>query len=88
VYYRDTYLCRAICPEIAGETIALKDIIRARRHRRKELRGQLRDRAAIVDELLALHRRDLASPDDAAPVSPPAPEMADARPRLKRYLNE
>ena len=27
VYFADAFICRAICPELAGETIALKDII-------------------------------------------------------------
>src|SRR5438034_1138635 len=33
VYFGDTFLCRAINPELAGETIGLKDIIRARNAR-------------------------------------------------------
>lgn len=31
VFHQDRFLCRAVCAELAGETIALKDIIRARR---------------------------------------------------------
>src|SRR6478672_9763268 len=34
VYFGDAFLCRAITPELAGETVALKDIIRARNQRR------------------------------------------------------
>jgi hypothetical protein len=30
VYFHDGFVCRAINPELAGETVALKDIIRAR----------------------------------------------------------
>jgi len=36
---------RAICPELAGETIALKDIIRARNAHRRQLRATLAERA-------------------------------------------
>ena len=45
VYFGDSFLCRAICPELAGETIALKDIIRARNGQRRQLRATLAERA-------------------------------------------
>src|SRR2546430_14711432 len=51
VYFGDTFLCRAICPELAGETIALKDIIRARNVHRRQLRATLADREATVEAL-------------------------------------
>src|SRR4029453_10533551 len=35
VFFGDQFLCRAINPELAGETIALKDIIRARNQHRR-----------------------------------------------------
>jgi putative transposase len=87
VYLGETFLCRAICPELAGETIALKDIIRARNAHRRQLRATLADRAATVDALLGLRRG--AEPEPLAselelPASPPPP----SRPRLKRYLND
>jgi hypothetical protein len=79
--------CRAINPELAGETVALKDIIRARNQRRRELRATLTERQAIVEALLGLRRGPepelpLAEPEPANAASPPA------RPRLKRYFNE
>lgn len=37
VYHRDAFLCRAICPELAGHTISLKEIVRARNQRRRQL---------------------------------------------------
>jgi len=30
VFYRDTFLCRAVCQELAGETVPLREIVRAR----------------------------------------------------------
>jgi putative transposase len=83
VYHRDTFVCRAICPELAGETIALKDLVRARTERRQAPRGTLTEREQIVRQFPAVH--------DAAPASPPAASAAAGappRPRLKRYLNE
>ena len=48
IYFGDMFLCRAINPELAGETIGLKDIIRARNQRR-ELRTTLAEREAAVE---------------------------------------
>ena len=41
VFHAHGLLCRAICAELAGETIALRDIIRARNRRRRDLRQTL-----------------------------------------------
>ena len=49
VFYKDRFLCRAISAELAGETIPLRDIIRARNRRRKELRSILHDRQKVVE---------------------------------------
>jgi putative transposase len=80
-------LCRAICPELAGRTISLKDIAAARIARRRELATGLRERASVVDRLLIVHR-----PDWYAPV-PPAATDAESTPsppgpRLKRYQDD
>ena len=87
MFHGEAFLCRAICPDLAGETIALKDIIRARNAHRRELRATLAERAATVEALLGLRRGTEPEPLTAEPevlASPPAP----ARPRLKRYLND
>ncbi len=85
VYLGGTFLCRAITPELAGETVALKDIIRARNHRRRELRVTLAEREATVEALLGLRRGDAPAP---LPEPEPARSTPSARPRLKSYLNE
>src|SRR5207247_1667815 len=54
VYFGDSFLCRAINPELAGETIGLKDIIRARNQRRRELRTTLAAREATVEAVAGL----------------------------------
>lgn len=81
VFYQNRFLCRAICQELAGETVPLREIIRARNHRRKELRQTLQDRQRTVDTLLELRRWTPAPPEEAAT---PPPTAEPAPPRLKR----
>ena len=87
VYFGDSFLCRAINPELAGETVALKDIIRARNRRRRELRARLAEREATVEALLRLRRGEDADPAPLFAESDPA-STPPARPRLKSYFNE
>ncbi len=79
VFYRDTFLCRAVCQELAGQTVSLQEIMQARTQRRRSLREQLDERAAIVETLLAVHQE----PPELPPPDPPS-----VGPRLKRYANE
>ena len=53
VFYQDRFLCRAICPELSGETISLKEIEKARAERRKQVRAGLSTRQAVVKQFLA-----------------------------------
>jgi putative transposase len=87
VYFHDEFVCRAINPELAGETIALKDVIRARNHRRRELRATLAERQATVEALWGLRRGGEPQPA-LAEVEPAGPPSHPERPRLKRYYNE
>ena len=82
ILYKDRFLCRAICPDLADRTISLKEITAARNARRRELRTRLGERASVVDRLIGVHRP--APPDVPALEEPPQPE----RPRLKRYREE
>jgi len=90
VYFGDTFLCRAINPELAGETIGLKDIIRARNQRRRELRTTLAEREATVEALLRLRRGEelRSEPEPLFPEPEAASSTPPARPRLKSYFNE
>ncbi len=83
VYYEGRFLCRAICQELAGETISLKELIKTRDARRRELRETLTDRAALLDQLLAV-------PQLPPPAETPEPIVASLprTTRLKRYINE
>ncbi len=81
VFTEAGFLCRAICPELAGAEIGLKDLVRARDARRRDLQRGLADRAALVERLLGVQSEVPAPslPEDAPP---------PASPRLKRYANE
>ena len=80
VYHQHRFVCRAVCQELAGQTIALKDIMQARNERRRQLRAGLDDRAAVVERLLAVHQAD--------PPPAPAPDTPAPAPRLKRYRDD
>lgn len=82
VFYRDTFLCRAICPDLADQTISLKEIIQARNQRRRQLKSGLDERAALVEQYLQVHQPEPATHQEA-----PSPSSSST-PRLKRYFNE
>ncbi len=85
LFHQGGFLCRAIAPELAGETVALKDIMAARRSQTASLRRTLQDRARVVDELLALKA---GVGELEASVREPSPAPAANLPKLKRYLND
>ena len=86
VFYNDRFLCRAICPELAGAVITLRDVLKARKQRRRGLFAKLRERSKAIDQLLEIKRNDSAESDKH-----PATEQIEKKapgPRLKRYRNE
>ena len=81
VFYRNSFLCRAICAEFAGREISLKEIIQARTQQRKRVRQGIQERVSAVDQFLA--------PQPSPPLLPPVePVVLDNPSRLKRYFNE
>jgi putative transposase len=86
IFHDNRFLCRAICAELAGETIALREIIQARNRRRRDLRRTLQDRSRTVDALLAVHRGDLYV--DGPPIAPETNPARLETPRLKQYIHE
>ena len=87
VYHQDTYLCRAIAPELAAETITLQQLQQARSARRKELKQQLRARRSLAD---ALPADDRWAPPPAPVPGPPADPPVDRAPRhrLRTYATD
>jgi putative transposase len=83
LFHRGKFLCRAICPELAGQTVALRDIRLARDQRRRDLQVTLRERRETVDSLLDLRRG--SSPAEPLPEQKIGGEQG---PTLRRYRNE
>jgi putative transposase len=85
VFHQERFVCRAICPELAGETVPLREILRARNQRRRELRTILRDRKKTIDALLEMKRSNAVGGETME--TRPAKEETTT-PALKRYVNE
>jgi putative transposase len=84
VFHHDRFLCRAINPDHAGETITLKDIQAARVAHRRALREQINSRRAAVAEYLPVPTGH--TPTDAA-ATPDAPSVADPAVSAQRPTN-
>jgi putative transposase len=84
-FHNDRFLCRAICQEIAGSTFTLREIVRARNERRRQLRHTLHERRQAVESLLDAKRWTI--PPDTEREKGPARQEPTA-PKLKRYFNE
>ena len=84
VFFEDRFLCRAVSAEIAGETIALRDIVRVRNSRRRELRSVLDSRQKAVEALLQLKKgkrlneHESVSPQQSRQQKSSATETSDA----------
>lgn len=92
VFYQDRFLCRAICQELAGATVPLRDIMKARNRQRRELRQIIQDREQMVESLLRARRGHPNAAETAEPFTTSEPETPRPPkppvPRLKRYFNE
>ena len=88
VFHRDRFLCQAVCPELAGATVPLREILRARNRRRRELRAVVRDRQNTVDTLLELKRGESAEKPNTPTKNEEEAAVRPNTPRLKRYRNE
>ena len=84
VYYRDTFLCRAVCQELAGETVSLKDIARARNRRKRELTKIITARRSLVDQVLT-PPQGVRPPPEPLPVGP---SPATPQRTIKRYAQD
>lgn len=82
VFHADRFLCRAICQELAGQTVPLREIVRARNTRRRQLRETIAERQKTVDSLLEARRWSEEEQE------PPESPRGTPGPKLKRYYNE
>ena len=83
VYYQEQFLCRAICPELSGTQIRLKDIVYARDQRKKELSKAIKDRTSFADK--ALGNEPLEESD---PFESKSQKENNKKSTLKRYYHE
>ena len=83
VYSNNIFLCRAICAELADQTLTLKSLVKARNDRRKELRTAITSRSAIVDRFISIHH-----PKEAPDTVPSETINKKGDKKLKRYENE
>jgi len=75
VFHQGKFVCRALCQELEGQEVSLKEIIRARQKRKKSLQKTL-----AAHELL---RKQYVEGQLAEEPAAPSPT-----PKLKRYRNE
>lgn len=91
VFHQGKFLCRAICQELAGETVPFREIVQARNRRRRELRQTLQERRRLVDRLLETRQWKRTEASEPEPASAPlegSEEREGARPPIRRYFNE
>ncbi len=63
VFHRHRFLCRAISPEHAGQTVTLKDIQTARTRHRQSLRAGIKERTARVTDYLPASVEGILPPE-------------------------
>jgi putative transposase len=87
VFHESRFICRAVCQELAGETVPLREVIRARERRRRELRRTIQDRQKVVDSLLEVRRGGAAeaTPGDTPEVRPEPQKLGRT---LKGYIDD
>jgi putative transposase len=73
VYYENQFVCRAICQELAAQSLTLEEIRKARRTVREERQQDIKEAKTLLAGQTA------AEPD---------PGTRRGRPRLKRYAND
>lgn len=86
VFFEGKFLCRAICQELAGETISLKEIIKARKRRKRELRQIIESRKVLLQQYLPT--LDIPPESNAAKPIQKQQEQSPPRKKLKLYLND
>jgi putative transposase len=87
VFHEGRFICRAICQELAGETVPLREVIRARERGRRELRRTIQDRRKAVESLLEVRRGGVtqSTGDGTLEVVSEPPKPAKT---LKRYADD
>jgi putative transposase len=85
VFHQQRFLCRAISPELAGATVSIREITRARNKHRRDLQITIRNRRRTVEELVEIKRGDARIDKDT---DRKPDETKKREPPLRRYINE
>lgn len=84
MFHRHAFLCRAVSPEPAGQSMTLKEVQTARLAHRRRLRAEIKNKTAGVAESLPGWSPTIPP----ALACPPPPAPAPARPRLRTYAED
>jgi putative transposase len=86
VFHQNRFLCRAVCQELAGETVSLKDITQARRQRQRDLQQVITQRRSLVDQFLkSPSTAGISTNETATQKRTPQPTTGK---KLKRYEHD
>lgn len=88
VYFNDAYLCRAIAPELAAESVSLRELQAARSKRRRDLKQQLRHRRSLAEALPTDTRYIPPEAAESEPVPSTDDDPPPPRHRLRLYATE
>lgn len=88
VYFDDAFLCRAIAPELASESVSLQELQAVRAKRRRDLKQQLRQRQSLADALPGDTRYVPIDPDEGDKDKPAPPPAPAPRKRLRLYATD
>lgn len=93
VFHQNKFVCRAVCQELAEQTVSLKEIQAVRKQQRHKLSEQLKTHTSLVDSLMGIQtsvgQMSEANPDPPNGLKPEGADDKNVSPkRLKRYYNE
>ena len=80
-------MCRAICQELADQTVTLKEVIKARQRRKRELRETIEKRKSLLDTILETPQ-ERANQTSKSKSESEHKTQPPKRPKLKRYEND
>jgi putative transposase len=82
VFYQGAFLCRAISEELAGEVVSLKEIVKARMERRRDVKEKISAREEVVQRYLEVHQAGRRMEEEKKR------EGVKKIIKIKRYFNE
>lgn len=81
VFYKNRFLCRAVCSQLESQTVTLQEIVKARNARSRELRSELSDRKSVVSRYIKVHLPEPTPRTHNASIEVP-------KGGLKSYIND